>query len=182
MKPMFSRKIILNSGGFSIAELAVVGLLFGLIILLTLDLIISHASSTSSLIKKQLSIDEWGRLDLLLETEIREANAVNLQSASVNACSTNFTPSIEIEPNLGSRKIYYYNRQVNGKSELRRCGPGVMSDGSIDADTDAIDALVLDNSTLYVETNSDGNLVTYSLDYNDSPAGSGTSRARVRVF
>ena len=93
---------------------------------------ITHLTYTSKIGVKQKSVEEWGRVDYLLETDIREAKLAAIGSIP-NGASCLTSPS---NPELGlltsdDMAITYYNATLNGKPVVRRCGPDVNADGTL---------------------------------------------------
>ena len=93
---------------------------------------ITHLTYTSKIGVKQKSVEEWGRVDYLLETDIREAKLAAIGSIP-NGSSCLTSPS---NPELGlltagDMAITYYNATLNGKPVVRRCGPDVNADGTL---------------------------------------------------
>mgnify|MGYP006274107419 CR=1 FL=1 len=93
---------------------------------------ITHLTYTSKIGVKQKSVEEWGRVDYLLETDIREAKLAAIGSIP-NGSSCLTSPS---NPELGlltagDMAITSYTATLNGKPVVRRCGPDVNADGTL---------------------------------------------------
>lgn len=120
-----------QSEAFTLVEM-LISLIILAILIVSGAYFITHLVYTSNIGVKQKSVEEWGRVDYLLETDIREAKLATVGSIPASATCLS-SPS---DPALGlltadDKAIVYYNSTDNGKSVVRRCGPDVNPDGTL---------------------------------------------------
>jgi type II secretory pathway pseudopilin PulG len=168
-----------QSEAFTLVEM-----LISLIILATLIVsgayFITHLTYTSNIGTKQKSVEEWGRVDYLLETDIREAKlaAVGSIPASATCLSSPSTPALGLLTADG-KAIVYYNSTDNGKPAVRRCGPDVNPDGTLA--TSFSDNIAFHAATLNV-VSADNLFIDYTITLTTPPVTEqGYARLRSRV-
>lgn len=148
--------------------------------------IISHLLFNSAMGLKQKAIDNWGRIDYLLETDIREATIASSATIPSGAasCGAVTTPELALlTPYLSSTStvIAYYNSTVNGEPVIRRCGPDILANGTLSSTTTS-DNIVLRNASIDVTT-VDNNFVEYDISIAGLPGvQTGFARLRSRTY
>lgn len=148
-------------GGFTLVE-ALVSIVLLAILMISGAYFLTHLTYTSKIGLKQKSVEEWGRVDYLLETDIREAKLASVGSIPQSqTCLT--SPS---SPQLGlltssDQAITYYNDTLDGEPVVRRCGPDVNADGTLSATTYS-DNIAFYDASLSAQTN-DNFFVDYRI-------------------
>jgi hypothetical protein len=179
---LFNRQFM-GPNAFTLVE-ALVTLSLLTFLLYTAGYFVSHVLLSSKISLKQKAIDDWGRIDFLLETDIREATAASIGSIPNNATclSAPTGPALAlIAPYDPSLPIVYYNSTVNSKPVVRRCGPDVLSDGSL-SKTSSSDNILLVDAAISAQL-TDNVLVDYQLKINTVDLTElGTARLRARSY
>jgi hypothetical protein len=145
--------------------------------------IISHLIFNSKIGLRQKGIDDWGRIDYLLETDIREATKAASGSMPGNTtCGTSSSPELAlISPYSETTAITYYNSTDNGSSVIRRCGPDILENGLLSTTTFS-DNIVLREASISVTT-TDNSFVEYEISVNGlSGVQTGFARLRSRSY
>ena len=170
------------SHGLTLVEMLVTVILLASFMGITTYLI-SHLLYNSKTTMKQSIVDDWGRLDYLLETDIREAEGISIDSNPFGSCgSTISSPKISLKTAYSSSPIVYYNLAVGSSNEIRRCGPAILSDGTLST-TINTDNVIAQEATLSATLQSDTSLVQYSITFNTlSTTETGFVRLRARVY
>ena len=173
------------SAGFTLIEVLVSVVLLGGLIYSS-GYIISHLLFGSAIGLKQKAIDNWGRIDYLLETDIRESSAAASASipSGATSCGGVATPELALlTPYLSptSTIIAYYNSTVNGEPVIRRCGPDILANGTLSSTSES-DNIVLRNASIEVTT-VDNNFVEYEITMAGLPGiQTGFARLRSRTY
>lgn len=168
-----------KSTGFTLVELLVSTVLLGALIYSS-GYIISHLLFNSTIGLKQKGIDDWGRIDYLLETDIREATLAASGSIPGGAsCGSSSSPELALlTPYSSSTAVTYYNTTDNGLPVIRRCGPDILEDGSLSASSSS-DNIVMKNASIDVTT-VDNSFVEYGITMPSGLSGVQTGFARLR--
>jgi prepilin-type N-terminal cleavage/methylation domain-containing protein len=163
--------------GFTLVELIVSVVILGTL-LVSGAYFLTHLLYTSNIGIKQRGVEEWGRFDYLLETDIREASAAEIGSIP-NGLSCTGSPS---DPDLGlltnnNQVITYYNSTDAGKPVVRRCGPDVDEYGALST-TSSSNNIAFYDATL--SASSPNNLfIDYTITQS-APLGTEQGYARLR--
>jgi hypothetical protein len=169
--------------GFTIIELVVTSVLGSLLFAVLAPMIIAHIRSTSTSELGARVRNDDNRIDYFIQTEASEAASVEADpvgncAAAAAGGATRF--NLNVPRNTGRAddlanvvRIYYYTSSGN----LRRCGPPINADGSLDYAAAAVDSIVSTNTDLILQTVSDvahcsgaitdGRQVAYRLVYGD---------------
>jgi prepilin-type N-terminal cleavage/methylation domain-containing protein len=166
--------------GFTLIEMLVSVVLLGTL-LISGAYFITHLAYTSNIGLKQKSVEEWGRVDYLLETDIREAKLAAIGSIP-NGSSCLSSPS---DPTIGlltnnNMAITYYNTTFNGKPVVRRCGPDVNADGTLSPDSSSDNIAFYDASI--AATSPDNLFIDYTITLSSlAITEEGYARLRTRL-
>jgi hypothetical protein len=168
--------------GFTLIEALTVVFIMGLFMGMTTYLI-THLLYNSRTTLKQSVVDEWGRLDYLLETDIREAMEITIDSNSFGSCGASVSsPKISLKTAYSSAPIVYYNKPVGSLSQIWRCGPAILSDGTLSSSINS-DDLVAENAALTASLQQDVSLVQYTITFGAlSTTETGFVRLRARSY
>ena len=160
----------------------------------------------------QRSRDDANRIDYLIQTEASEAVTTS-QGQTISNCvsAANGTTSLfsltvpkptgQFDTATNIATIYYYSTTTSGLTDLRRCGPAIQRNGSLDFSAN-VDGVVAANTALCVVTStgtipancnpqctagtpsSSNREVVYRLQLNDQPGGyrPPCAIARARAF
>jgi prepilin-type N-terminal cleavage/methylation domain-containing protein len=169
--------------GFTLVEVLVVTVLLGALVSMG-GYFISHLIFNSKISLKQKAVDEWGRIDYLLETDIREAFVARIGSIPLSrtCLSSPTNPEIGlVTPYSTNTAITYYNSTLNGRSVVRRCGPDILLDGSLSLNSSSDNVLMYDAE---IEASSTDNVyIEYSLIIQNPPTvEEGSARLRARAY
>ena len=165
--------------GFTLVEMLISVIILGTL-LISGAYFITHLTYTSKIGGKQKSVEEWGRVDYLLETDIREAQLASIGGipGQASCLSSPATPELGLLT-ADNKPIAYYNSTLGGKPIIRRCGPDVNADGTLS--TTLSDNVAFFNAILTVES-SDNLFIDYQIELPDlSVTERGYARLRSRV-
>ena len=146
----------------------------------------------------QRSRDDANRIDYLIQTEASEAVTTGLGQtisncdSAANGRTSLFSlivprPTGQFDTATNIATIYYYSTTSAGVTDLRRCGPAILRNGSLDFSTN-VDGIVAANTSLSLQscngTSSSGREVAYRLQLNDVSGGyrPPCAIARARAF
>ncbi|MFM7311796.1 MAG: type II secretion system protein J [Cyanobium sp.] len=147
--------------------------------------ITTQVRGTQDLERSQRTRDDGTRLNYLIQTEASEAvntaTGVTISgcAASANGKVSLFSltiprPTARFDDLTNVAMIHYYSNTNAGLTDLRRCGPGIQRNGSLDFATN-VDGIVSANTVLTVvscnETVSSSREVGYQLQLNDVSGG-----------
>lgn len=168
------------NSGFSLIELLITVAIGSLIFSAGATLVTSHIRSSTKAEIGQRIRDDSNRLGYFIQTEANESALVRtgqpLSGCSVSGNSI-FSFDIPLPTGLAGDptnvvRTYYYQ---NG-SDLRRCGPSINRNGSLNYAT--IQDYVLNTNTTLVltpcngiSTANPGRAVAYQVTFNDAPGG-----------
>lgn len=149
--------------GYSLVELLVAVSILGSLIAAGAYLV-SHLLFDSRIGLKQKAIDDWGRIDYIIETDVREGIGVTTGSGPVSgSCTGKPDVAITIATTISGGNIVYYNGTQSGVPAIRRCGPNVLPDGRLSATGSSDNALAL--NTRISGDSPTGNLVDYEVEF-----------------
>ena len=168
--------------GFTLVELLVSTVMLGALIYAS-GYVISHLLFNSAIGLKQKGIDDWGRIDYLLETDIREATrAASGSMPTGTGCGGVSSPELALlTPYSLSTAVAYYNSTDNGIPVIRRCGPDILENGTLSSSSSS-DNIVLRNASIDVTT-VDNSFVEYDISVSGlSGVQTGFARLRARSY
>ena len=166
-------------GGFSLEELVMYVLLSGLVLWFTVFVVLSSSRSQATMLRSLRLGERWGRLNMLLETEIGEAMRLEYSTAPPAACGggsanpsevvTAVIPSLQASTSLIQTSISYYNRN----SDLYRCGPPYDAQGRLRADQPHVESRISSRTRLLIEGGSNpsqdpSRTLRYSVQFLDT--------------
>ena len=170
--------------GFSLTELLMVVAIGSVLMLGTATMLISHIQSSAKMEGSMRLQEAWSRIQFLLDQEIQEAR-IESGSPSRVAC-TSLSLKIPNPTSGGSDGTITYSRSAD--NTLKRTGPAVNADGTLDFANQAADQVVMQGVTSFCPTITDGR-VTYTMALQDAsgvtyqnqsnPSG---ARSRTRVI
>lgn len=171
------------SKGFTLIELLVT-VAIGLFLMASVTTVITtHIRTASKAEIAQRVRDDSNRLNYLIQTEASEAVTMG-QDQTITGCTPAAGASTSIF-NLNIPKptgtaaspsnvstIFYY---ASG-TDLRRCGPPILQNGSLDHAATPVDTIVSSNTSLVTNitcqsVNSDTRQIAFQATFNDSPGG-----------
>ncbi|KEF41344.1 MAG: hypothetical protein ER33_11895 [Cyanobium sp. CACIAM 14] len=169
--------------GFTLPELLVSAVIGLLLMGAVAGVITSHIRSTTIAELAQRVRDDSNRLNYLIQTEASEAATVG-QGQTISGCTPapgattsifNLNvprPSGTAAASTNVSTIWYY---ASG-GDLRRCGPPILRNGSLDHAATPVDSIVSANTTLDVgvtcqSTTSGARQIAFQATFNDVPAG-----------
>ena len=174
--------------GFSLVEL-LISVVTGVLVVSAFSYgITSQLRSTQAQEQAQRTRDDANRLNYLIQTEASEAvNTAQGQTISGCAAAANGKTSLfsltiplptgQFDTLTNAATIYYYSDTNAGITDLRRCGPAILRNGSLDFST-TVDGIVSANTNLTLVTcpasggtASSSREVAYQLQLNDVPGG-----------
>ena len=174
--------------GFTLIELLVTLAIGSVLALGTVFTLNEHFRTTAVLQAQNRLQDHWGRVNLLLEAEIAEADTITT-AGTCGGVNSLLTLNVRNADQANSTAAIRY--AVDGNGDLLRCGPPVAANGSLSfADAEETSRLV-PNAQLVVQLPGSpptGRLPTYTLTLTDPPSGTtyanqvSANRARVRVI
>lgn len=177
-----------TSKGFTLVELLVTLSIGSLVLIATVFTLTSHFRTTALLEARNRLQDHWGRVNLLLEAEIAEADTITTDG-TCDGVSSLLTLNIRSTDEANSTTAIRY--AVNGNGDLVRCGPPVAANGSLDFAAATTTSRLVPNAQLVVQLPGSpptGRLPTYTLTLVDPSSGASyanqvsANRARVRVI
>lgn len=177
---------ITSSSGFSLVEL-LVSLGFSIVLLTAaVAALMAHFRYTATLEAQNRLQENWSRVNLLLETEIAEADTVAAGGPNCDGAAASMTLNLRNADNTAGpgAQITY---GVNAADELVRCGPGVAADGTLLFGGGTVPAVLAPNAVLAVDTTNNRRPI-YTLTLTDPASGVSyanqvsAARARVRVI
>jgi type II secretory pathway pseudopilin PulG len=133
----------------------------------------------------QRTRDDATRLNHLIQTEASEAvtttqgQTISNCAAAANGRTSLFAltiprPTAQFDDLTNVTTIYYYSTTSSGITDLRRCGPAIQRNGSLDFST-MVDGIVSANTGLNLvtcnSTTSSSREVAYQLQLNDVSNG-----------
>ena len=167
--------------GLSLVEVLVSVLIMGSLMIISTYLI-SHLIYNSKTTLKQAVVDDWGRIDYLLETDIREALTISVNTATATLCGKSIAnPIITLGTAYSSDPIVYYNDGTSPNSSLRRCGPAILLNGQLSSATS--DSLVAENASIAATLLTDVSVVKYDVTFSlIGVTETGSARLRARQY
>jgi type II secretory pathway pseudopilin PulG len=137
---------ISSSGGFGMIELIISVIIGGMILAAISQMIVSQIRASTQQVEIQRVRTSWREFQDLLSTEISEARRVSTSVTDVRICRFNRTADRLIvvlfvpvyseraaSTNLVQEQlITYYQTNNNGTLEVRRCGPPIQANGTLD--------------------------------------------------
>lgn len=173
-----------SAAGFTLIELVSALALGAVLVATTATTVITNVRTTTNLELRQRAVDDFGRLNLFLQSEVSEGEWIEYKNINLpNDCGEGqplFTivlakPFNPAEP-LAERvqepmpRIYYFTRFTrNGGADLWRCGPYFDEDGSLIIGSDgnlaaiAASRVNADTRIILVSTDDD-RLLQYTLE------------------
>jgi prepilin-type N-terminal cleavage/methylation domain-containing protein len=173
----------LDQSGYTLIELLITSILLGLLIG-SGAYFVTQLIYNTKISAKQKAVDEWGRVDYLLETDIREAEDVATGSNPFGTClGAPSDPVLALKTSYGAGSvIVYYNQMIDGIPQLRRCGPAVLQDGTL-AETLVDDNIIVQGASLAATAATDTRFVDYQLTIPSlSVSEVGSARLRSRSY
>lgn len=145
--------------------------------------LIAHLLFDSKIGLRQKAIDNWGRIDYLLETDIREAVQASAGSltGATGSCTSISGAVITVATTSSAGSIVYYNGLEGGKEAIRRCGPNILENGSLSSSGISDNALALD--TRISSRSGGGTLIEYDVEFvSIGIRETGYARPRARAY
>ncbi len=170
-------------GAFTILELLVT-VVIGLVLMGSVSTVLTtHIRTASTAEIAQRVRDDSNRLNYLIQTEASEAVTMD-QDQTITGCTpaagaTTSIFNLNIPKPTGTAAspsnvstIFYY---ASG-SDLRRCGPPILQNGSLDHAATPVDSIVSSNTTLVTNitcqsVTSDTRQIAFQATFNDAPGG-----------
>lgn len=171
-----------GSLGFTLVELLVSISILGILISMG-GYVISHLLYGSVIGLRQKGVDDWGRIDYLLETDIREASrAASGAFPGGASCTGAASPVLGLlTPYSSTTGIAYYNSTDNGAPVIRRCGPDILENGTLSASSSSNNIVLRDASIDAITA--DNNFVEYNITLSGlSSLKTGSARLRSRSY
>jgi len=157
--------------------------------------ITAHVRGTQAQERAQRTRDDATRLNYLIQTEASEAvtgaqgQTISNCAAAANGKTSLFSltipkPSAQFDDPTNVATIYYYSVANAGVTDLRRCGPAIQRNGSLDFSAN-VDGILNANTSLTLVTcngtASSTREVAYRLQLNDVSGGYSPSCAIARA-
>lgn len=171
--------------GFSLLELLISVVLGTALVSSVFYVITAQIRGSTSEELAQRSRDDATRLNYLIQTEASEAvtmaTGVVISNCASPANGKTSVFSLTIPRTVGQfddvtnvATIFYYSDSNSGVTDLRRCGPAILRNGSLDFSS-SVDGIVSASTTLSLATcngsTSSNREVVYQLQFNDVPGG-----------
>jgi hypothetical protein len=162
-----------STGAFTITELLVYVALAGVLAATAALNVITNIRTTGNLELRQRAVDDFGRINFFLQSEIAEGESIRFGNAEPlpGGCGPGqqlFTIVIPPDATRQGAFIHYYSR-ADGR-DLWRCGPAINTDGELEIPAVGnpiayLDARVNNNTRLTLFNIDDAQSVHYSLDF-----------------
>lgn len=171
-----------ESIGLTLLELLITVLILASFTIIS-TYIISHLIYGSKSSIKQTAVDDWGRVDYLIETDVRESLNIEVNSNSFGSCGTTISsPKLSLQTAYSSSPIVYYNSGSGTSQSIRRCGPAILKNGTLSTTINR-DSLVADNASLAASLQSDSSLLKYDVTFFQiNVTETGFARLRARTY
>ena len=169
--------------GLTLVELLIYVAILGSLMTISTYLI-SHLIYNSKTTLKQGVVDDWGRIDYLIETDVREALTISVNGSSASSCAGTSvqSPIISLTTAYSSSPIIYYNSGTPPNQSLRRCGPAILMNGSLSSSVDK-DSLVAENASISAALQSDASVLRYDVTFSSlNTTETGFARLRARSY
>lgn len=168
--------------GLSLVELLITIVILGSFMVVSTYLI-SHLLYNSKTSIKQSIVDDWGRIDYLIETDTREALGVSIGSNPFGTCGTTVdSPILALRTAYSSAPIIYYNSGTGVDASIRRCGPAILQNGQLSTTVNR-DSLVASNASIAAALQTDTSLVKYDVTFKlTNTTETGFARLRTREY
>jgi prepilin-type N-terminal cleavage/methylation domain-containing protein len=152
-----------NQQGYTLVELLMVVVIGSVLMIGTASMLISHIQSSAKMEGVMRLQEAWSRIQYLLDQEIQEARIETGSPSSVTCSSL----TLKVPNATGSDGQITYTRSSDGL--LKRTGPSVNADGTLDFSSQAVNETVMTGVTSFCPTTSDGT-VSYTMALQD-PSG-----------
>ena len=129
--------------GFSLIELLIASVIGAVILASASVLVVTQIRASATQVQIQRFRSDWRRLQDLINTEAGESRLISTDPGLIRSCVANasnllfllqvpiYTPGGGAQDNLQTYTITYYTVQSNGETQLRRCGPSINIDGTL---------------------------------------------------
>ena len=131
--------------GFSLAEFLIASAIGAVILASVTSMAVSHIRASATQVKIQRLRSDWRRLQDLINVEVSESKFVSIDPNLIRLCDAEgenkkllflmrvptFTQGSNTFGALTDYTIIYYTDKNSGVSQLRRCGPSVNDDGTL---------------------------------------------------
>lgn len=185
--------------GFTLLELLIAVVLGSAVLSSVITVITGHVRGTRTQELAQRTRDDATRLNYLIQTEASEAftttpgAVISNCAAAANGQTSLFgltipRPTAQFDDVNNVAVIYYYSATNAGSTDLKRCGPPIRQNGSLDFGASPVDGIVSANTTLSLVTcngtSTSSREVAYQLQLNDvsPPYTPACAIARARAF
>ena len=137
------RSRALFQGGFSLIELLIASVIGGVILASLSALVVSQIRASATQVQIQRLRSDWRKLQDLIRVEAAESEEIYTDPDRIQSCIADasnllflmevpiFTPGSADPDDLQRYPITYYTVQVDGETQLRRCGPSINADGTL---------------------------------------------------
>lgn len=132
--------------GFSLIELLITSVIGAVILIAVTTVAVSFTNASSTQLRIQRLRSDWRKVQDLITTEVGESVVVSTNPALVRDCDTTggtllfvmfvpiYDPGGPGVENITEQIITYYTIDANGDTQLRRCGPSISLDGTLNPD------------------------------------------------
>ena len=129
--------------GFSLIELLIASVIGGLILASASALVVSQIRASATQLQIQRLRSDWRQLQDLIRAEAAESILISTDPNRIRSCIADasnllflmlvpiFTPGSAAPDDLQDYIITYYTVQADGETQLRRCGPSINADGTL---------------------------------------------------
>lgn len=168
--------------GLTLVELLIYVAIMGSLMTISTYLI-SHIIYNSKTTLKQGAVDNWGRIDYLIETDVREALTISVNTSATTSCGISVqSPIISLATAYSSSSIIYYNSGASPNQSIRRCGPAILRNGELSSSIDK-DSLVAEKASISAELQSDTSVLKYDVTFSElGITETGFARLRARSY
>ena len=149
--------------GYTLVELLMVVVIGSVLMIGTATMLISHIQSSARMEGVMRLQEAWSRVQFLLDQEIQEAR-IEAGSPSSVSCSS---LTLKVPNATGPDGQITYSRSTDGV--LKRSGPAVNADGTLNFDLQADNETVMRGVTSFCPSTNEGR-VTYTMGLSD-PSG-----------
>lgn len=170
-----------SAAGFSLVELLIYVAMAGGVLATIMGVTVSQIRSTSTQELRLRTVDLWGRLSSLIESEISEAERIEANLPLPSSCidpGDSGAPTTSIfsltipyvadttglsAGTLNKVNIYYYQRRLGLANDLWRCGPGYLPTGQLNYAGPMEPSLISKRTTMLPTVGTDNRSLSYQI-------------------
>ncbi|MCT0212077.1 MULTISPECIES: PulJ/GspJ family protein [Synechococcales] len=183
-------RAVRNEAGFTLIELLVGLVMGGFLMAAAASTLVSQIRSGNRMEVAQSLRNNMGRLSSFLEAEIGEGDRIRygVPITGAGGCTgttANSLFTIDV-PNLGATgaalattPIHYYVSGSGTTASLKRCGPPINPNGTLDFAGTRFYSYVSSNTTLTLTNTTDSKAVNYTLTIRDANATNPMTRTGI---